>query len=141
MADDVKTPEQLRAEQAEHDAAAEAQAQAEAKAKQEADEAEAERQKLADPPREIPAADLLRAFEDEHVGEKTVRIGDRIERGYGSPFAALSDEKKRQYAALEKLVASEQKLADAHAALIQAEADHESALAATEPKPDAAANQ
>lgn len=99
--------------------------------------APAEAPQVADPPRELPAADRVRAFEDEHLGKEAVRIGGRIERGYGSPFAAMSDEKKRQYAALEKLVAAEQKLADAHAALIQAEADHEAALAAAEPKPDA----
>lgn len=90
-----------------------------------------------DPPREVPAAERLRAFEDEHLGKGAVRIGGKIERGFGSPFAALSDEKKRQYAALEKLAGAEQKLADAHTALIQAEADHEAALAAAEPKLDA----
>lgn len=92
---------------------------------------------VTDPPREVPAAERVRAFEDEHLGKDAVRIGGRIERGSGSPFAAMSDEKKRQYAALEKLVAAEQKLADAHAALIQAEADHEAALATAEPKSDA----
>lgn len=120
---------------------------------------------MSDPPREVPAAkdvepfaatdghltdpkaynlafkdaaaDRVRAFEDKHLGKDAVRIGGRIERGSGSPFAAMSDEKKRQYAALEKLVAAEQKLADAHAAVIQAETDHEAALAAAEPKPDA----
>lgn len=92
------------------------------------------------PPRETPAVDRLRAFEDEAFKGsqiQVVRIGDRIERGVGSAFAALSPEKKRQYAALEKLVEAEQKLADAHAAVIQAEADHEAALADAEPKPDA----
>lgn len=92
---------------------------------------------VTDPPREVPAADRIRAFEDEHVGPEAVRIGGRIERGYGSPFAELAPELKRQYAALEKLVAAEQNLADAHTKLIQAEADHEAALAAAEPKPDA----
>jgi hypothetical protein len=92
-------------------------------------------------PDEIPAADRLRAFEDEHLGKDAVRIGGKIERGSGSPFAGLSPELKRQYAALEKLLATEQKLADAHAALIQADADHDAALAAAEPKPDADAGE
>lgn len=116
-----KTPEQLRAEQA---------------ARGEPLKSGAAAQASIDPPREMPASDRVRAFEDEHVGKDAVRIGGRIERGSGSPFAALSPEKKRQYAALEKLVVAEQKLADAHAALVQAEADHEAALAAAEPKPD-----
>lgn len=92
---------------------------------------------VSDPPREVPAAERLRTFEDDHLGKEAVRINGCIERGYGSPFAALSPEKKRQYGALEKLVEAEQKLADAHTKLIQAEADHEAALAAAEPKPDA----
>lgn len=120
--------ENVEAAQAEADRKA-----AEAKAEQDAKSAGSH---LADPPREIPAGERLRAFEDEHVGKDAVRIGGRIERGSGSPFAAMSDEKKRQYAALEKLAAAEQKLADAHAALVEAEADHEDALAAAEPKPN-----
>lgn len=91
----------------------------------------------ADLPEPVPAAARIRAFEDEHLGKDAVRINDRIERGSGSPFAALSPEHKRQYAALEKLVVAEQKLADAHAALIQADVEHDAALAAAEPAPDA----
>lgn len=75
------------------------------------------------------AADRLRAFEDEHVGKDAVRINGRIERGYGSRFKELSDEQRRQHAALEHLVDTERKLAEARTALIQAEADHEAALA------------
>jgi hypothetical protein len=85
----------------------------------------------------LPAAARIRAFEDEHLGKDCVRIGSQIERGYGSRFKELSDEKRRQHATLEKLIDAEQKLVDAHAALIQAEADHEAALVAAEPKPDA----
>jgi hypothetical protein len=81
------------------------------------------------------ATDRLRAFEDEHFGAK----GDKIERGSGSAYAAAPAEIRRQHAAIEHLIVTEQKLADAHAAVIQAEADHEAALAAAEPKPDAAA--
>jgi len=84
----------------------------------------------------LPAAERLRAFEDEHIGADAVRINDKIERGSGSPFADLSPELKEQYAALERLVVSEQKLADAHAALIQADKDHDAALAAADPKPE-----
>jgi hypothetical protein len=43
----------------------------------------------------------------------------------------MSDE-EAQYAALERLIVAEQKLADAHAALIQADAEHEAAEAAVE---------
>ncbi len=87
-------------------------------------------------PEPAPAVQRQRAFEDEHVGKDAVRINGKIERGSGSPFAALDAETKRQYAALERLVEAEQKLADAHAALIQADVDHEAALADAEPKPD-----
>lgn len=83
----------------------------------------------------MTAAARIRAFEDEHLGTECVRIGGKVERGYGSPFAAMSDDDKAQYAALEKLAVAEQKLADAHAALIAAETDHQAALDAVEPKP------
>lgn len=86
----------------------------------------------------------LRAFEDANLGEDAVRIHDKIERGHGSPFAAMSPEKKAQYAALEKLVEAEQKLADATAVAAQAESDRvaaeenlQKAEAAAEPEPDA----
>lgn len=92
----------------------------------------------------VPATDRIRAFEDEVFKDsqvQVVRIGGRLERGTGSAFAALSPELRRQHAALEKLVESEQKLADSKAALVQAETDHETALAAAEPRPDAPANE
>lgn len=79
---------------------------------------------------EMNAAARLRAFEDEKLGADAVRINDRIERGYGSPFAAMTDEDKARYAAFERLVETERKLADAHAALIAADAAHEAAEAA-----------
>lgn len=125
----IKTPEQLRAEAD----------QPIADSGRPVDDAApaADHPAPAEPPAPLSAAERLRAFEDAEVGKDAVRIGGRIERGYGSPFAALSAEKKRQYAALGKLVAAEQKLADAHAALIQAEADHQAALAEAEPMPDA----
>jgi hypothetical protein len=80
-------------------------------------------------PAESPmrAADRLRAFEDEHFGKDAVRIDGQIERGVGSPFASMTDEDRAKYGALERLVVAEQKLADAHAALVQADADHEAA--------------
>jgi len=89
---------------------------------------------------EYNAATRLRAFEDEHLGEDAVRINEQIERGHGSAYARLSPAKHKQYEALEKLVATEQKLADAHTALMQADVDHEAAmaeLAAAENEPDA----
>lgn len=85
------------------------------------------------------AATRLRAFEDEHLGPDAVRISGHVERGVGSPYSRLNPARHRHYEALEKAVASEQKLAGAHAALIQADADHEAVmaeLAAAEGAPD-----
>jgi hypothetical protein len=79
-----------------------------------------------------PATARLRAFEDEHFGPDAVRIGGEIERGSGSPFAALNDKERAHYAALEKLVVAEQKRSDSAAAVAQAEADHAAAMAAVE---------
>jgi hypothetical protein len=75
------------------------------------------------------AAARIRAFEDEHFGKDAVRIDGKIERGSGSPFASMSDEDRKKYEALERLVVAEQKLADAHAALIASDAAHEAAEA------------
>jgi hypothetical protein len=75
-----------------------------------------------------PAA-RLRAFEDEVFGEDCVRINGRIERGSGSPFAAMSPERKAEYAALEKLVEAEQRVDDANAALMTAQMDRDKAVA------------
>jgi hypothetical protein len=69
------------------------------------------------------SAARLRAFEDEVFGKRAVRIEGKIERGVGSPYAAMSDEQKAQYAALEAVVVAEQRLNDATAAVAQAEAD------------------
>jgi hypothetical protein len=69
------------------------------------------------------SAARLRAFEDEVFGRRAVRIDGQIERGVGSPYAAMTDERKAQYAALEALVAAEQKLEAATSAVAQAEAD------------------
>jgi len=88
-----------------------------------------------------PAAVRLRAFEDEHFGTDVMRINGKIERGSGSPFQKMSDADKAKYAAIERLIETEQKLAEAHAALMTAESEHEAACAALEPKPDAAAPQ
>jgi hypothetical protein len=85
------------------------------------------------------ATTRLRAFEDKHIGADAVRLHGRVERGSGSRFQnpqVMTPELRRQHAALEKLVESEQHLADAHAKLLQAEADHQEAIAATEPRPD-----
>lgn len=76
------------------------------------------------------ASARLRAFEDERFGPEAVRIEGKVERGHGSPFAVMSDEDKARYAALERLVETEQALADAHAALIAAQEAHEAAEAA-----------
>lgn len=73
------------------------------------------------------AADRLRAFEDVHLGKDAVRLHGRIERGFGSPFKAMLPEKHQHYAALEKLVTTEQALSDARGTLLAAEAAHEAA--------------
>lgn len=77
----------------------------------------------------VPAADCLRAFEDAALGKDAVRINGKIERGFGSAFKGMSPAQQRHYAALEKLIGTEQHLADAHGALIAAEAAHQAALA------------
>lgn len=84
--------------------------------------------KVADEPKS--AAVRLRAYEDEVLGHDAVRIGDELERGHGSAYAKMSDEQRAKYEALERLVVAEQRLADAHAALIAADADYEAAEAA-----------
>lgn len=75
------------------------------------------------------AASRLRAFEDDRFGEDAVRINDKIERGYGSPFAAMSDADKLHYTALERLVVAEQKVTDANAALMAAQMAYDTAVA------------
>lgn len=79
------------------------------------------------------APERLRAFEDATMGPNAPRINGAVERGHGSLYSRMTDPQKAEHAGLEKLVGAEQKLAEAHAALIQAEADHEAALAAAEP--------
>lgn len=94
------------------------------------------------PEPETDAAARMRAFEDQHLGADAPRIDGQIERGTGSAYSQLSPVRHRHYEALERLVASEQKLADAHAALIQADVDHDEAMAAAdaaEAEPDAPA--
>lgn len=89
-----------------------------------------------DPPLpETDAASRLRAFEDEHLGPDCVRINDQVERGIGSAYHRMVQKnpaRQAQYEALERLIVSEQKLATAHAALIQADVDHDEAMAAAE---------
>jgi hypothetical protein len=95
-------------------------------------------------PAPATTVDRLRAFEDQHLGKDVVRINGRIERGYGSPFQnpdKMPPELRRQHAALERVIETEQRLTDARTALLQAEADHEAALAATEPRSDGPAHQ
>lgn len=74
------------------------------------------------------ARQRLRAFEDEVLGEKAVRISGNVERGSGSHFQTkMTDEQRAHHAALERLLEAEQKLADASAVLAKAEADHHAA--------------
>lgn len=79
----------------------------------------------------LTAAERLRFFEDEILGEDAVRINGRIERGSGSWFQTkLTPEQRAHHAALEKLIETEQAVADARGKLAQAEADHKAAEAA-----------
>lgn len=75
----------------------------------------------------MSGAARLRAFEDKHFGEKAVRIQGRIERGSGSPYQMAHPSVREHYGKLEKLIAAEQKLAEAHTALIAADAEHDAA--------------
>lgn len=92
------------------------------------------------PEPETDAAARLKAFEDKHLGDDAVRIGGHVERGVGSPWSRLSPARHREYEAIEKVVETERKLGEAHTALVQADVDHEAAmaaLAAAEAEPDA----
>ncbi len=96
------------------------------------------------PEAEMPAVERLRTYEDKVFADspvEVVRIGDRLERGSGSAYAALTDEQKAHYVKLEHLIAAEQKLAAAHAALLVADDEHDAALAAVETEPDAAPHE
>jgi hypothetical protein len=90
---------------------------------------------IPDAPEAIDAKTRLREFEDEAFADskiEVVRIGDRLERGNGSAFAALPDHVKAKHAALERLVDAEQKLADANAAVAVAQSEYDAALTAVE---------
>jgi hypothetical protein len=77
---------------------------------------------------DVPSRARLRAYEDHLFGKDAVRINGNVERGYGSKFKEMTAPQARHYAALEKAIIAEQKLADAHSALIGAEASHRAAL-------------
>lgn len=76
-------------------------------------------------PRERLKAYEAEVFADSKI--EVVRIGDRLERGNGSAFAALTDEQKSRHAAFERLIVAHDKLDAAQAALSVAE--HEAAEA------------
>jgi len=121
---DPQTPEEIEAERVrlEKEAAEKATAEKNAATEQRR-AAKAAKQDAKSAPAEGPmAADRLRAFEDEVFGKRAVRMDGKVERGVGSPYAAMTDERKAQYAALEELVLAEQRLNDATAAVGAAEA-------------------
>ncbi len=77
------------------------------------------------------AAAKLRAFEDKHLGRKAMRNKDGVvEKGFGSPFKAMSPELLAEHAALEKLVEAEAKVDEANIELSAAKVAHDSAKAA-----------
>jgi hypothetical protein len=76
----------------------------------------------------ISAPARLRAYEDDTFGKDAVRLRGMVERGYGSKFKEMTDGQARHYAALERMVATEQALVDAEAALLAAKASHDAAV-------------
>lgn len=75
------------------------------------------------------SAQRLRDFEDKHLGPKHSRLNGQIERGIGSPFAGLDDNRKAHHAALEAQIAAE---SEHQAAVAAADAAAEKLKAATE---------
>lgn len=80
----------------------------------------------------VAAKARLRAFEDDVLGKDAGRINGEVERGVGSPFAAMTPQQKAHHAALEQLVAAENGMADASAKLASAEAAHAAAAKTAE---------
>lgn len=78
------------------------------------------------------AAQRLRSFEDEHLGEDAPRFQGKLERGHGSLFQRLPPEKRKAHELIEKTAETEQKLNDARAAVAVAENEHNTAVAAAE---------
>lgn len=118
---DEKTPEEIRAEE---DARLAAEDRARLDAEEHAEAAEPQ-----------SAAQRLRAFEDEVFGKDAIRINAHIERGVGSHYQdprKMTHEQRAHHAALERLVKTEQKVADTSAALAKAEVEHEAALKAAD---------
>jgi len=73
----------------------------------------------------------LRAFEDKHLGRKAMRNKEgHVEKGYGSPFKAMTPEQHAEHASLEKLVEAEAKVDAANVELSAAKVAHETAKAA-----------
>jgi hypothetical protein len=69
------------------------------------------------------ATTKLRAFEDKHLGRKAMRNKEgHVEKGYGSPFKAMTPEQLAEHAALEKLVEAEAKVDAANVELSAAKA-------------------
>jgi hypothetical protein len=77
----------------------------------------------------MDAHELLRAFEDAHLGKDAPRPDGGIERGYGSRFAKMEPAKKSEHAALERLVKAEQGMTEAKAAMAKAHLEHAAASA------------
>jgi hypothetical protein len=82
-----------------------------------------------------PATDTgtakLRAFEDKHLGRKAMRNKEgHVEKGYGSPFKAMTPEQHAEHASLEKLVEAEAEVDAANVKLSAAKSAVEAAKAA-----------
>lgn len=75
-----------------------------------------------------PAAERLRALEDEWFGKDAPRHDGRIEQGHGSQFATLAPEWRTHYAAVVALADAEAKVDKARSDLSIAEGEYNVAL-------------
>lgn len=84
------------------------------------------------------AAVRMREFEDEVFGKDVTRISGQVERGHGSLYSRLTHEQQHHHTALEHLVKTEKRVADASVELAKAETEHASAEKAAEAASEAA---
>lgn len=77
-------------------------------------------------------AELLRAFEDAHMGEDVPRVDGKVERGHGSKFQQMKPHHRVRHAAIERLVQAEDDLVKATAELEKARVKRDEAVKAVE---------
>ncbi len=76
-----------------------------------------------------PARQRLRALEDATFGANATRISGEIEKGHGSPFARLDETTRKQFLAVDRLIAAEHAMAATGKALELATSSHKAAQA------------